>query len=427
MSRQFGIGRNSLARTWLPIVLGVVLGVSMSWIRVINIGACNSQTKSQQLSASILARNSDSIGPDEYGDEIQLHKADPDEDLQSEGDEDDDFEPRIITDPGKKPKVDLEANKKKIVRPRFISTELGIREKLFTGIISTQNTIDSLGVAINKTLASHLQKIIFYTDKPDEGNSDEFSNIDKIKVLEQKSMTIISNEENTQVGQLFQSLLHMYNNYQDIYDWFFIMYDHTYASPDRITQIVNHMSITRLLYMGVPMQTSIPSQDDKIIDGTYCLGDAGFIISRALLIELVPRMNDCITTITTNEADVWLGQCIISLTQGKIGCISHEEEQVYSSLHLKDVRNIENTVEDEENKEFLTATTSYPVQDERTMYLLHKKFCEIEIDLTYKTIEEIQDEIKKLAPKTPEGEAGLTWPIGVNPPFQPTQRWDIIT
>ena len=402
----------------------------MSWIRVINIGNCNSQTKSQQLASSILARKGDSIGPDEYGDEIQLHKSNPDDndELQAEGDDDDDFEPRIITDPGKKPKVDLEANKKKIVRPRFISTELGIREKLFTGIISSQNTIDSLGVAINKTLASHLQKIIFYTDKHDEDADSDYK--DTIQTLEQQSMTIVSNDENTEVGVLFQSLLHMYNNYQDIYDWFFIMYDHTYASPDRITKIVNHMSITRLLYMGVPMQTSIPSQDDKIIDGTYCLGEAGFIISRALLIELVPRMNDCISTITTNEADVWLGQCIISLTQGKIGCISNEEEQVYSSLHLKDVRKIEESSEEEGaevNKEFLTATTSYPVQDERTMYLLHKKFCEIEIDLTYKQIEEIQDEIKKLAPKTPEGEAGLTWPIGVNPPFQPTQRWDIIT
>ena len=32
----------------------------------------------------------------------------------------DDFEPKIITDPNLKPKVDLEANKRKVVRSRYI-------------------------------------------------------------------------------------------------------------------------------------------------------------------------------------------------------------------------------------------------------------------------------------------------------------------
>ena len=31
-----------------------------------------------------------------------------------------------------------------------------------------------------------------------------------------------------------------------------------------------------------------------------------------------------------------------------------------------------------------------------------------------------------MAPKLPEGETELSWPIGINPSFKPTNRWDII-
>ena len=41
-------------------------------------------------------------------------------------------------------------------------------------------------------------------------------------------------------------------------------------------------------------------------------------------------------------------------------------------------------------------------------------------------IESLQEEIKNLSSKTSEGKDGLSWPIGVNPPFQPTTRWDVI-
>ena len=58
-----------------------------------------------------------------------------------------DFEPRIITDPELKPKIntDIESNKKKIQRTRYISTELGIREKLVCSILTSPDTLKTLG------------------------------------------------------------------------------------------------------------------------------------------------------------------------------------------------------------------------------------------------------------------------------------------
>ena len=38
-----------------------------------------------------------------------------------------------------KPKVDLEANKRKVVRSRYISTELGIRERLVSAVLTQES------------------------------------------------------------------------------------------------------------------------------------------------------------------------------------------------------------------------------------------------------------------------------------------------
>jgi len=73
-----------------------------------------------------------------------------------------------------KPKVDLEANKKKVVRSRYISTELGIRERLVSAIITERESVNTLAIAVNKTLAHHLQKLLFFfgaTEHPFRGGN----------------------------------------------------------------------------------------------------------------------------------------------------------------------------------------------------------------------------------------------------------------
>ena len=58
--------------------------------------------------------------------------------------------------------IQIQANKKKVVRSRYISTELGIRERLVSAIITERETVNTMAVAVNKTLAHHLQKLLFF-------------------------------------------------------------------------------------------------------------------------------------------------------------------------------------------------------------------------------------------------------------------------
>ena len=58
---------------------------------------------------------------------------------------------------------------KTIERSRYISTELGIRERLVSAIITNEDTVHSMAVSVNKTLSHHLQKLLFFFGTQEKG------------------------------------------------------------------------------------------------------------------------------------------------------------------------------------------------------------------------------------------------------------------
>merc|ERR1711892_629059 len=392
--------RKPLARckSMLPTLIGLLLGLALSVMRapLQNISSC----------ATIDANLDVSDG----GSEMRLQpEAVP---AFSDDEPEDDFEPKIITDPNLKPKVELEANKRKVVRSRYISTELGIRERLVSAVLTQEDTVHDMAVAVNKTLSHHLQKLLFFFGTGENPFKSQ---------PQPQGMNIVVHSETEPIKVLYQTLYYLYQHYQDIYDWFFISTDKTYVAGYKVNDMINHMSITRKLYMGHAVQVR-----DDMVDGYYCKQEAGIIISRALLITVMPEMNKCLTGITNVDADEWLGRCILTLTKGDVGCVSHEEIQSYQAIDISTVDAASYDPEIESSKKFEESVSAFPVANQQMMFKLHKKFSEVEIDITYRKIEDLQEEIKNLSSKTAEGKDSLSWPIGVNAPFQPTTRWDVI-
>uniref|UniRef100_A0A8C2IJL4 Hexosyltransferase n=1 Tax=Cyprinus carpio TaxID=7962 RepID=A0A8C2IJL4_CYPCA len=99
-----------------------------------------------------------------------------------------DFEPRIL--PYNKPAQ--EGPPKKVFRAKYASTELGIHERLFVSVLTSKTTMNTLAVAINRTLNQHLS---------------------------------------------VQYLL-----------------DESYTQPERLKTIVSHLSMDLQLYMGQPRE-----------------------------------------------------------------------------------------------------------------------------------------------------------------------------
>uniref|UniRef100_A0A8C1N3D1 Fringe-like glycosyltransferase domain-containing protein n=1 Tax=Cyprinus carpio TaxID=7962 RepID=A0A8C1N3D1_CYPCA len=254
-----------------PVIIGISLGftlslLSVSWVEEscdINTIADEGIISSQDGSLKG-ARRPNSISTGNDGEE-----------------EEEDFQPRIIP---YKPVKQSQA--------KYISTELGIRERLFVGILTSKNTISTLGVAVNRTISHHLDNVVFFTGTRSR----------KIP----HGMVVVTHGDERLIWNMFQTIKYILEHYITEYDWFYLAQDDTYTQADRIKALVEHLSMDRVLYMGSP-EEFIGGE----MQGRYCYGGFGYLLSRSLLLRLQPFLENCRNDILNAKHDEWLGRCII--------------------------------------------------------------------------------------------------------------------
>lgn len=184
--------------------------------------------------------NSDQDGENYAGNDFYLH------------------EPKIIRD-------DL-GNGKKFVRPRFASTELGIREKLFVGVLSTSNTINSFGVALNKTFAHYVTKTQFFTN----GKTG----------LSPPGMHIIYFPDQDVKMLPIHALKYVKEHYQNTFDYYLFITDRTYIRGEKLYELVSHISVSEEVHMGA----SYSNHGNQ--DTGSCSLEGGIILSQVQCIFL---------------------------------------------------------------------------------------------------------------------------------------------
>lgn len=365
-------------RPALPLILGLSLGCSLSLLMV-------SWTQDAV----------DSCRDDLGNGRLFLGRRDSLRDSRDEGDNED-FEPRIIPyhkDPNKP--------HKKVLRTRYIHTELGIREHLLVGVLTSRITLNTLAVAVNRTVAHHFHRTFFFTG------------LRSPKIPH--GMTVIAHGDDRPVWLMYETVRHLHQHYGSDYDWFFLAQDDTYMQADRLSELVGHLSAGQDLYMG---------RAEEFIGGEekarYCHGGYGYLLSRSLLARLQPHLDTCRNDILSVRPDEWLGRCIIDYLG--LSCMEVHQEMTYRYFELG--KNAD--PEREDSPQFKNAFTVHPVTEPNLMYRLHKRFSQIELEWTYGQIQQLQMQINNLSDLTPEGKSGVTWPIGINPPFKPRTRFEVI-
>ncbi|XP_072307157.1 chondroitin sulfate glucuronyltransferase [Eucyclogobius newberryi] len=365
-------------RPALPLILGLSLGCSLSLLMV-------SWTQDTEDSCR-----------DELGNgRLFLGRRDDLRDSR-DGVDNEDFQPRIIPyhkDPNKP--------HKKVLRTRYIHTELGIRERLLVGVLTSRATLNTLAVAVNRTVAHHFHRTFFFTG------------LRSPKVPH--GMTVIAHGDDRPVWLMYETVRHLHQRHGSDYDWFFLAQDDTYMQSDRLSELVGHLSAGQDLYMG---------RAEEFIGGEekarYCHGGYGYLLSRSLLARLQPHLDTCRNDILSVRPDEWLGRCIIDYLG--LSCVEVHQEMTYRYFELG--KNAD--PEREDSPQFKKAFTVHPVSEPNLMYRLHKRFSHIELDWTYGQIQQLQIQVNNLSDLTPEGKAGVTWPIGINPPFKPRTRFEVI-
>ncbi|KAL4636246.1 hypothetical protein GN956_G13801 [Arapaima gigas] len=374
----------SLLRSLGPVAVGISLGFTLSLLSVAWVGEPCAGGRALTLAqggAQKGARMPNSISA--------LSNADL-------GETADDFVARIVTyKPGK------QSPARKLYRPQYISTELGIRERLFVGVLTSKYSIDVLGVAVNRTISHHLDSVVFFTG----GHTGRVPH----------GMSVVAHGEGHLIWNMFQTMKYVLEHFVQEYDWFYFVQDGTYTQADRLKALVSHLSMNCKLYMGHPVKLS-----GGEMKGRYCHGGFGYLLSRVLLLQLKPFLEVCKNDILSVRPDEWLGRCISDHT--KIDCVeAHEDLQYY---HFEMDKNF--GLNKEESVHFKNVITVHPVPDAELMYILHKHFSEMELQRTYGEIEKLQAEIRNVSKLAFEGNRSAQWPIGINPPFEPKTRFEVL-
>ncbi|XP_061821274.1 chondroitin sulfate glucuronyltransferase [Nerophis lumbriciformis] len=366
-------------RPVLPLILGLSLGCSLSLLMV-----------------SWTQGDSEDSCKDELGNgKLYLGRGDAQRDSR-DGGEKEDFQPRIVPyhkDPNKP--------YKKVLRTRYIHTELGIRERLLVGVLTSRATLNTLAVAVNRTVAHHFQRTFFFTGL----RSPKLPH----------GMAVVAHGDDRPVWLMYETVRHLHQHYSADYDWFLLAQDDTYMQAQRLSELVGHLSAGQDLYMG---------RAEEFIGGEekarYCHGGYGYLLSRSLLARLQPHLDSCRNDILSVRPDEWLGRCIIDYLG--LSCVEVHQDMTYRYFELGKNADLER----EDSMQFKNAFTVHPVLEPNLMYRLHKRFSQIELERTYMQIQELQMQINNLSDLTPEGKAGVTWPVGVNPPFHPRTRFEVI-
>jgi len=157
--------------------------------------------------------------------------------LKGELEDEDSYEPRINL--AGKP---LKAQKtpQEFIRPRYYSTELGIREKLFIGILTSPATFDSLGVALNKTIQNVASKVLFFSEAAEGEHKRENS-----------LLGLVIFTDSRLILKPFHALKYIADNLLDDYDYYYLVSDTSYVNGRKLKRTVNSLSISHDVHLGV--------------------------------------------------------------------------------------------------------------------------------------------------------------------------------
>ena len=147
-------------------------------------------------------------------------------------------------------------------RPRFVSTELGLRKKVIVGIVlSDSSSIDNL-LLINQTLAQYVDKTIFFIN----GSNTELVTQLKVQKLpgaipiptSKELMKDIGNQTTEDRNRILYNYIalkgikYIGDKFRDSYDYFFLTLDLYYVHGRALVESLKKISVKNEIIWGNP-------------------------------------------------------------------------------------------------------------------------------------------------------------------------------
>ncbi|XP_050331692.1 chondroitin sulfate glucuronyltransferase [Bactrocera neohumeralis] len=325
-----------------------------------------------------------------------------------------------------------------VIRPRYYSSELGIREKIFIGVMTSQDNINTLATAINRTTAHLVNKIKF------------FINADNVKT-NYKLKNIVGFTDTRESLRPFHVIKYIADNYLDDYDYFLIMPDTVYVDARKLKALLYHISITFDLYMGARLEQNIVDGGDSAAaaaaaasrrisnsngvddlgsqsDRNYCDLNAGILLSSSVIRKMRNNLDWCVRNGVSNVHSVNIGRCV-KYSSNLSGCQTSFQgvhEDIYGlQPHMKLFKDLNILARDEA---FRKATAVYPVTSMDDFYRLHAYYSRHHLELVQQRSFDLERKSYQIANGSISNNIlEIRWPLGVPLGSAPETRHDIIT
>lgn len=219
-------------------------------------------------------------------------------DLAKVGVTGDAFEPRLnlVNKPMAAKKV-----VRNIVRPRYYSSELGIREKLFVGVMTSQENINTLATAFNRTTAHLVNKIKYFI------NADNVKSNFRLK-------NIVGFTDTRENMRPFHVLKYIADNYLNDFDYFMLTTDEVYVDVRRLIEKLYHISISYDVYMGTRV-IDAEGTEHLLGEKKVCDIQSAIVLSSSVIRKIRANLDWCVRNAVTSFHSLNIGKCVMYSTK----------------------------------------------------------------------------------------------------------------
>ncbi|KAF5291737.1 hypothetical protein FQA39_LY14225 [Lamprigera yunnana] len=272
----------------------------------------------------------------------------------------------------------------KLVRPHYLSTELSIRDKLFVGVLTSEDKINTQAIYINKTITHLVDKVKFFITAHH-------------KMKNTFNLTgIVGFTDNRHKYRPFQIIKYIGDSFIQGYDYYFLMNDYDYLNVRKLKKLVEKVSVSNDVYLGTLIE-----------DGSYCnLGN------NSVVQAVKSNLDWCITNAVSDDSSENLGRCVYYSTN--LECQDNIKGYSLPSYKLKHFQLEKHLGQLTKRKSFNHAIIIYPILQAKDFHILNAYFARCHL-------EKLKMEIDELAKYLTE-----SWPSGQRVAARPATRFDVL-
>jgi hypothetical protein len=272
----------------------------------------------------------------------------------------------------------------KLTRPRLIKDEVNVREPLYVGVVTAVGFLNTRATVVNRTWAKDASKVEFYAAASKDGVS-----------LPVVSLPDVDDSYPPQ-KKVYRMLAYMHDHYINQYNWFLRADDDAYIRVPELIDLLSRLDPSEPLYIGSPgFGRDNDLERIKLFPHErYCMGGPGVIFSRALLIQLVPHLDECLRSVVVSwNEDLEVGRCISRKLD--IQCTwSFEARNVFFMDYSKGEMFKNSKIY--RDKRFTSVISAHPFKSSNMMYRVHQFFLEIKIRNNNRENQSIKKELDKV-------------------------------